>query len=99
MPTMPYAGISAHQFASFRLDHENQCLWLRDAQIPLSPKAYSVLRYLVQHAGKLTTKEELLDAVWPEVHVTEGVLKRAILEIRKALADSADEPQFIQTLH
>ena len=95
----PCVEISGHQFASFRLDHLNQCLWQGTEQIYLSPKGFSVLRYLVERSGKLATKEELLDAVWPNVHVTEGVLKRAILEIRKALSDPIDEPLFIQTLH
>jgi DNA-binding winged helix-turn-helix (wHTH) protein len=95
----PYAQVTGHQFASFRLDHVNQCLWQGTVQIPLSPKAFSVLLYLVERSRELVTKQELLDAVWPDVHVTEGVLKRAILEIRKALADPIDEPRFIQTLH
>jgi predicted ATPase len=53
----------------------------------------------VERPGVLVTKQELLDAVWPDVNVTEGVLKRAVLEVRKALADPAEEPCFIQTLH
>jgi len=77
----------------------NQCAWLGSDPISLSPKAFAVLFYLAQRPNKLVTKEELLDAVWPDVHVTEGVLKRAILEVRKALNDSAEEPRFIQTLH
>src|SRR6185312_5908515 len=59
----------------------------------------SVLCYLAERPGRLVTKQELLDAIWPDVHVTEGVLKRAILEIRKALDDSTEDPRFIQTLH
>jgi DNA-binding winged helix-turn-helix (wHTH) protein len=87
------------QFPPFRLDALNQCLWRGTDQISLSPKAFSVLLYLAERQGRLVTKQELLDAVWPDIHVTEGVLKRAVLEIRKALDDDADEPRFIQTLH
>src|SRR5215475_1536368 len=89
----------AHQFAPFRLDSVNQCLWRGTDQISLSPKAFSVLLFLAERQGRLVTKQELLDAVWPDIHVTEGVLKRAVLEIRKALDDDAEEPRFIQTLH
>src|SRR5215475_15846847 len=89
----------AHQFAPFRLDALNQCLWRGTDQISLSPKAFSVLAYLAERPGRLVTKQELLDAVWPDIHVTEGVLKRAVLEIRKALGDPVEEPRFIQTLH
>src|SRR5262249_7977480 len=88
-----------HRFESFRLDAVNQCLWRGNDQISLSPKAFSVLRYLAERPGRLVTKQELLDAIWPDIHVTEGVLKRAVLEIRKALADPVEEPRFIQTLH
>src|SRR5262245_49119139 len=84
---------------SFHLDKVNQCVWLGEAPILLSPKAFAVLVYLADRPGTLVTKQELLDAVWPGVFVTEGVLKRAVLEIRKALADAVDEPRYIQTLH
>lgn len=68
-------------------------------QIPLTHKACSLLHHLILHAGKLITKEELLEAVWPETHVGDGVLKVAIAEIRKALRDSPDAPRFIETAH
>jgi DNA-binding winged helix-turn-helix (wHTH) protein len=60
------------EFHSFRLDTVNQCLWRRrdagdDERILLRPKAYGVLRYLVEHAGRLVTEAELLEAVWPGV--------------------------------
>jgi predicted ATPase len=84
---------------ALRLDRTNQCAWRGTDQISLSPKAFSVLLYLFERPGRLVTKQELLDAVWPDIHVTEGVLKRAVLEIRKALDDPAEEPLFIQTLH
>jgi DNA-binding winged helix-turn-helix (wHTH) protein len=86
-------------FCGFRLDQTNQSIWKNDEEIRLSPKAFGVLRHLAEHPGKLLTKQQLLDAVWPEVFVTEGVLKRAIVEIRRALGDSAETPRFIQTLH
>ena len=85
--------------ASLRLDRANQCAWQGTDQISLSPKAFSVLLYLFERPGRLVTKQELLDAVWPDIHVTEGVLKRAVLEIRKALNDPVEDPLFIQTLH
>src|ERR1043165_501151 len=88
-----------HPNAALRLDRSNQCAWRGADRISLSPKAFAVLLYLYERPGRLVTKQELLDAVWSEIHVTEGVLKRAVLEIRKALDDPIDEPRFIQTLH
>src|SRR5208283_4084999 len=59
------------EFPPFWLDTVNECLWRRrddgdDEQIRLSPKAFAVLRYLVEHAGRLVTQDELLDALWPD---------------------------------
>jgi pimeloyl-ACP methyl ester carboxylesterase len=72
----------------------------RDGRVvPLTPKAYSVLLYLVQHAGRLVTKQELFDAAWPDVFVGDAALKVCIGEIRKALEDEAHHPQYIETAH
>jgi pimeloyl-ACP methyl ester carboxylesterase/DNA-binding winged helix-turn-helix (wHTH) protein len=67
--------------------------------VPLTPKAYDVLRYLLEHAGRLVTKQELLDAAWSEVFVGDAVLKVCIREIRRALDDEAQKPQYIETAH
>src|SRR5262249_54097694 len=57
------------------------------------------LRYLVEHAGQLVTKDELFAAVWPEMMVGEGVLTNCVGELRKALGDTAQAPRFIATVH
>jgi pimeloyl-ACP methyl ester carboxylesterase len=73
---------------------------LRGAKpIDIRPKAMAVLQYLSQRPGQLVTKEEILQAVWPDVFVEEAVLKVTIGEIRKALADQCHEPRFIETAH
>jgi len=92
-----------NEFHSFRLDTVNQCLWRRrdagdDERIQLTPKAFAVLRYLAEHAGRLVTQDELLDAMWPDTFVQPAVLKNHILYIRKALGDRPKDPQFIETL-
>lgn len=86
-------------FPPFRLDPANEQLWIGLESLPLTPKAYAVLHFLATHPGRLITKDELLDAVWPETHVTEGVLKVAVAEIRKALNDVSRSPRFIETAH
>jgi len=58
-----------------------------------------VLCYLVEQAGQLVTKEELLKTLWPNVRVGDAVLKVCIREIRVALDDQAKAPQFIETVH
>jgi DNA-binding winged helix-turn-helix (wHTH) protein len=66
--------------------------------VPLPPKTFAVLRYLVEHAGRLVTKEELLKAVWPDIRVSEGVLKGYIRDLREALGDNSAAPRFIETV-
>lgn len=86
-------------FGPFRFDPVNQCLWQGEQVIDLAPKAFAVLSYLLTHPGRLVTKEELLQAVWPDVFVTDAVLKVRVREVRKALSEQAQAPQFIETLH
>lgn len=86
------------QFGGFRLDTGNECLWREGTQIALPPRPFMVLRYLVEHAGRLITHDELLDALWPETFVQPQVLRTYMLELRKLLGDDAAEPRFIQTL-
>lgn len=86
------------QFGCFRLDTVNECLWREDAQIALPPRPFMVLRYLVEHPGRLITHDELLDALWPETYVQPQILRTYVLELRKLLGDDAAEPRFIRTI-
>ena len=79
-------------FHSFRLDVRNQCLWRDDQRVPLPPKAFEVLRYLVEHPGRLVTQDEILQALRPEVFVNPEVVKKYILGIRKVLGESDQLP-------
>src|SRR5579863_1483758 len=85
-------------FGSFRLDTSDQCLWREDVRIALTPKVFAVLRFLVDHPGRLVTQEELLEAVWPQTYVQPEILRKYILELRKALGDDPKTPRFIETL-
>lgn len=86
-------------FGPFRFDEPNACVWRGAEAIMLTPKAFAVLRHLVLYPNRLVTKEELLETVWSKTIVTDAVLKVCIGEIRKALADDAKTPQFIETVH
>src|ERR1700757_2586977 len=85
-------------FGPFRLDPVNQCLWRGETRITLTPKVFAVLRHLVDHPGRLVTQEELLEAIWPETYVQPEILRKYILELRKALGDDPKTPRFIETL-
>src|SRR5579859_3698224 len=86
---------------SFRIDLVNLCLWRKsaggDERLDLTPKTFDVLRYLVENTGRLVTHDELLTALWHDVHVQPEVLKSHILAIRSALGDKSTSPRFIET--
>src|SRR5271166_7048029 len=86
------------QFGIYRLDLQNECLWQADKQLKLTPRPFSVLRYLVENPQRLITHDELLEALWPETYVQPQVLRTYVLDLRKVLGDDAGKPRFIQTL-
>ena len=85
-------------FQSFRLDTANQCLWRGQERVPIAPKAFDVLRYLVENPGRLVTQDEVLEKLWPETYVNPEVFRKYILDIRKILGDRPDKPEFIETV-
>ena len=73
-------------------------LYLEENRVSVTPKVFDVLAYLVVHAGRVVSQDEILEALWPETYVNPEVLRRYILEIRKALDDRPEEPVFIETV-
>ena len=86
-------------FGDFRLEASNARLWRGGRQVSLQPKALTVLEYLVERAGRLVSKDELLAAGWPGVFVGDAALKVCVREIRRALEDDAAAPRYIETVH
>jgi DNA-binding winged helix-turn-helix (wHTH) protein len=58
-----------------------------------------VLKYLAEHSDRVVSKDELLEAVWPDVFTSDGVLKKAISQARHALCDDPRAAKFIETYH
>jgi DNA-binding winged helix-turn-helix (wHTH) protein/tetratricopeptide (TPR) repeat protein len=82
-----------------RIDDAGECIWRGEERISLTPKAFAVLRRLRQQPNQLVTKQELLDAVWPDTHVIDVVLNNAITQLRQALGDDPKRARFIETVH
>ena len=97
-PTHPDKRQAMKSFPPFRLDTANHCLLRNEQRIPISPKAFDVLRYLVENPGRLVTPNELLDAVWADTYVNPEILRKYILDIRKTLGDRSDKPSFVETI-
>ena len=85
--------------APWQIDLVNERLCRGEEVLALPPKVFAVLRYLNDHPNRLVIKQELLDAVWPEIVVTEAVLKNCILKLREVLGDEAKSPHYIETVH
>src|SRR6266436_7326589 len=75
------------RFDDYTLDVARGCLRTADREIELRPKSFEVLRYLVENAGRLVTKDELIKAAWPNVVVTDDSLMQCVSEVRHAIAD------------
>ena len=75
-------------FGRYVLDLHRGCLLLDGREVALRPKTFAVLHYLVTHPGRLIGKEELLEAVWPNLVVTDDTLVQSIGELRRALGDT-----------
>jgi pimeloyl-ACP methyl ester carboxylesterase/DNA-binding winged helix-turn-helix (wHTH) protein len=86
-------------FGRFQLDRTSGDLHDESGPVPLTPKALALLGYLAARPGRLLSKRDLLDAIWPGVYVADGALKVCVREIRRALNDDAKVPRFIETAH
>lgn len=86
-------------FGEFRFDPSEHRLWRGVDEVVLRPKATALLAHLLRHSGELVTKQQLLDAVWPDTSVSDAVLKVCVSEIRRALRDGHDGARFIETRH
>jgi DNA-binding winged helix-turn-helix (wHTH) protein len=86
-------------FGSYLLDLRNEQLWCERQPVRLTGKSFAVLRYVVEHPNQLVTKRELFHAVWPGTIVSHSTLTSCIKELRKALADDARSPKYIETVH
>jgi len=91
------SGIS-YEFGSFRLDLRDHSLAFGDESVDLTPKAFETLAALVERAGRVVTKDELMGLVWPDSFVEEAGLTRNISVLRKALLRDPEGKDFIETV-
>ena len=86
-------------FVPLSLDKANERAYQGEHPLRLTPKAFAVLHHLMERAGQLVTKDELLSAIWPDTIVTEGSLATCVREIRRALGEHPTSPRYIETVH
>jgi eukaryotic-like serine/threonine-protein kinase len=86
------------QFGSVTLIPEERILLKEGRPVPLTPKAFDLLAILAANPGRLLTKEHLMERLWPDTVVEESNLTYHVFAIRKALGDTAENGQYIETV-
>src|SRR3982750_176077 len=85
---------TVYEFGNFHLDPAQKQLKQNGEILPVPPKAFELLLYMVENQGRLLSKTELLDSVWADSFVEEGNLKITVHALRKALSGE----EFIETV-
>jgi DNA-binding winged helix-turn-helix (wHTH) protein len=78
-----------YSFEEFTLDLDRGCLLRAGQEVRLRPKSFEVLKYLVEHHGRLVSKNDLMRAVWADAFVTDDSLVQCLIEVRRALGDES----------
>jgi DNA-binding winged helix-turn-helix (wHTH) protein/tetratricopeptide (TPR) repeat protein/TolB-like protein len=87
-----------YEFDAFRVDPVRRLL-LRDGEpVSITPKALSILLVLIEQAGEVVEKSELIERVWPGVFVTEANLTQNVFSLRKCLGERANDNRYIVTV-
>src|SRR5262249_12680174 len=98
-PVSPRKGVPMHYvFGAYHLDTQRYELHHAGVPVPLRPKVFQVLAYLLAHPDRVVSKEELLAQVWPGQFVGDKGLHTYILEVRKALGDRHPPYQYLRTV-
>ena len=86
---MPSSLAALYEFSDFRLDAAKRLLLKGQDEVPLTPKVFDTLLYLVQHSGELIQKNELMRAIWPDTVVAENNLNQNISTLRRAFGEGS----------
>ena len=87
----------AYSFAEYQLDFLRRRLLRGGLPVPLQPKVFELLHFLVRHPARVVSKAVLLRALWPGTHVTTASLTRLVKEARRAVGDDGRRQRVIQT--
>jgi DNA-binding winged helix-turn-helix (wHTH) protein/tetratricopeptide (TPR) repeat protein len=87
-----------HRFGEFRVDPATRELHKGDALLPLPPKVFDCLAYLIEHRDRAVGRDELIAAVWGRTSVSDDVLAQTLLRARRAVGDTGNEQRAIRTI-
>src|SRR5439155_1925461 len=87
-----------YRFAEFTVSPSRRTLTRAGCEVPLIPRYFDLLVLLIDRRREAVHRQEILDAVWSDVVVSDGALSQAVRTLRRALGDTAREPLFIRTM-
>src|SRR5208282_1387294 len=87
-----------YSFGPFRIDAREYLLMLGGKPVPLPPKAFEVLLILVENAGHLVDKNDLMKRLWPDTFVEDGNVAKHISLLRKTLSEASNGQEYIETI-
>ncbi len=87
-----------YEFGPFRIDAVERLLSREGEVVPLTPKVFDTLLVLVENSGHILSKDDVMKTVWPDTVVEEANLTKNISTLRKALGETPDENQYIETI-
>ena len=90
--------IISYEFGPFVVDSRERVMRRDGKLVPLTPKVFEILMVLIQNPGRILTKDEMMQQVWPETTVEESNLARNVSTLRKALGEGSDQAQYIETI-
>lgn len=88
----------SYRFDNVVVDPSNLRLTVGGVVRPVEPKSFRLLQFLIENRDRAVSKDEIFQAVWPDVTVTDNALTRAVAQLRKALDDDPREPRYIETV-
>ena len=95
---MSNSSKTIYEFGPFQIDMERYLLLRDDEPIPLSPKVFETMLFLVENRGRVGKKDEIINSVWPDTFVEESNLAQNIFLLRKALGEEKNEHRYIVTI-
>jgi Tol biopolymer transport system component/DNA-binding winged helix-turn-helix (wHTH) protein len=98
MSTLKESALFSYRFGDVVVDCANFRLEINGEIRSLTPRAFDLLIFFIEHRGRVIEKRELLEEVWRNTFVTDNALTKVIKELRRALGDEADSPRYIETV-
>src|SRR6185295_1061305 len=95
---MPTASSATYEFGPFRLEVDERRLTKHGSAVPLRTKVFDTLCVLVEHSGRLLTKHELMQSIWPDTVVEENNLNHNVSTLRRALGEKVTGQRYIETV-